>query len=251
MFRVQNANYPYMQAALRFDSSLSNGAEIAHRTEANAWDVVVKGPATASNSSFNRISVSFAGLESNYSIDGKTVLAYNNTLYRTGGIGLQVRGLTMTVDRIAVHLNPASEVIDGSIPGGYAELSLPETNISLGPVLSTRPGSVEDISDSFAAPATSVVLPLTYEGGKLSVKLKKNGAETALTIGEIFEILGGKKIPAFETENASAAAVLAAELKAADRRDAFIISSDRSVIRTAVDGWKYIYGIYRASAGTK
>ena len=251
MYRVQNANYPYMQTALRYDSSLSNGAEIAHRTEANAWDVVVKGPATASNSSYNRISVSFAGTESNYSIDGKTVLTYSNTLYRAGGIGLQVRGLTMTVDRIAVYLNPASEVIDDSIPGGYAELSLPETNISLGPVLSTRPASVEDISAPYANPATSVILPLTYEGGRLSVKLKKNETETALTVGEVFEVLGGKKIPVFETDSSSAAAALAAELKSSDKRDAFIMSSDRSVIRTAVDGWKYIYGIYRATAGTK
>lgn len=242
MFRVQKQNYPYMHVCMRYDSTASNGTEIAERTSADAWNVVVKGAAEQTRDTFCEIRAEVAGKSIRYSVNGKQVLDYGIAPYENGAMGFQTRGLKMTVDSIRVTVNPAA-VINGKIPGNYAGVRTPASNVSASPVLIT------DVSDRETLAAMNTNSPavaiFTYSviGGKSGVVLGFNdsGVDTE-DPAVIVEKLGGKIIPCFRVATEEAADSLAAFAREADLRDVYVLSDDPALVRRAKTAWYRFHG---------
>ena len=243
MYRVQNSNYPYMHAALRYDSSASNGSEIAQRNESNAWNVIVKGACSSSNETFNAVRVEFAGKHTSYMINGKEILKLDNTYYDSGAMGLQVRGVTMKVDGIRVKVNPDSKAEAPSMPGNYAGVLLPASHIALTPVRVTEAAG-SDIGAALAALAdgTPEVAVFGWKSGRVTL-----GSDSVGLAG-FMKKTKGMFIPAFRTDAADAAS-LAAALKEGDFRDAYILSGDAEAIKTARSVWRYLNAVYDCPDG--
>lgn len=115
MYRVQGGDYPYMHVCLRYDAALENGLEIAERNASNKWAVVAKGAYANKNAEYNTVAVEAFANETVYSINGTKVLTYNGTPYNSGAVGVQAKGLTVTVDAIRVTLGERSEKEDTAV----------------------------------------------------------------------------------------------------------------------------------------
>ena len=105
MGRVQNGNYPYMQMCIRSDATQSSGVEFSQRNESDAWSVKV---GTSSGykmaGSYNVYSLV---MQSNFAygyINGQRAFSYTQNSYITGAMGLQAKGLKLTVDYVKVTL---------------------------------------------------------------------------------------------------------------------------------------------------
>ncbi len=115
MYRVQNGDYPYMHACLRYNAALDTGLEIAERNASNAWDVVQSGPYAEKTTEFNTVVVEAFGNKTFYRINGTEMLSHNATPYTGGAIGIQSKGLTTTVDYIKVTLGESSAKEDTAV----------------------------------------------------------------------------------------------------------------------------------------
>ncbi len=110
MYRIQNGNYPYYQACLRYNAALSNGVEISQRNPSNYWDVYRETSFSYwVQSEYNVCSITANGTKSVLNINGFDVLTYANTAFSSGAFGFQTRGTKMLVDYVKI-------VIDGNTP---------------------------------------------------------------------------------------------------------------------------------------
>ncbi len=115
MYRVQGGDYPYMQICTRFNTALDNGVEIAERTSSNIWSVVAKGAYANKRAEYNTVTVEAFANETRYLINNELVLTYNKTPYTGGGMGIQAKGLTLTVDAIKVTLGERTDKEDTAV----------------------------------------------------------------------------------------------------------------------------------------
>lgn len=243
MFRVQKQNYPYWHVCMRYDSTASNGTEIAERTSADAWNVVVKGAAQQTKDSFCDIRANVAGKTIRYSVNGKEVLSYDLATYENGAMGFQTRGLKMTVDSIRVSVNPNAGLYNNVIPGHYADVRVPASNVSAAPVLVTE---IED-REALAAlgknsPAVAIFTYTDLEGQKgVVLGYGENGLDLEEP-GAVVEKLDGKIIPAFRIASEEAADALAAFAAEYDLRDAYVLSDDLALVRRVKDKWSHFHG---------
>ncbi len=104
MYRVQKGDYPYMHVCTRFNAALDNGVEIAQRTDGDVWNVVAKGSFSEKKTGFDTVTVEAFANETRYLINFEEVLSYNKTPYSNGAMGLQAKGLTLTIDAIRITL---------------------------------------------------------------------------------------------------------------------------------------------------
>lgn len=240
MFRVQNGDYPYMQAALRYNSTSSNGCELAERTSSNAWNVIGKGPGSASNTEFNTLRIDAAGREALYVLNGKEVVSLSNVPYSDGGVGLQVRGTRMEVDSIKITVNPRSTSKTNELPGGYARVEEEKTNIALAPFIVSPYG---ESTEAGSFPVT-LFLPDVYLSTFDRTAFLKN-------VDEALGKTEGKTIPCFRVSSQDAAVALAERLKELDMRDAYLLSGSADAVAAARKIWTYINGVidYSTYAG--
>ncbi|MCQ2428013.1 MAG: hypothetical protein MJ137_06390 [Clostridia bacterium] len=243
MFRVQKNDFPYMINTFRHDSSLSNGVELGKRTESDQWNIMKTGSASLSNTAFNKVRIHVSGTDVTSTVGGKQVLAINSADYHSGSFGLQVRGVSMTLDYIRICLNPASSPDIQTVPGGYADIVPPESNISLSPVVVGTAGTEADAAKAVNDGASAVSFELRSENDSPVVIL----GSKKITPSEAIALLEGKAIPVFSTDDIMTAKLLSQELRKNNLRDAMLISSDLTVIDTAKSQWNYINTVYRAS----
>jgi hypothetical protein len=123
MGRVQNSNYPYMHMSVRYDSAVKNsssgaydGVEITHRNASDKWESKV---ATKYSEKvigdYNTYAIVMQGNMMYGYINGDKVATYNKNLYVTGGMGLQAKGMKITVDYVKVTLGETTEKEDTSV----------------------------------------------------------------------------------------------------------------------------------------
>lgn len=243
IYRLHNNDYPYMQVAMRYDSTASNGVEIAQRTEADKWNVTQKTSAAATKDKMTDIHVDFCGAVTEYSVNGKKVLTENATPYAEGAMGLHVRGVKMTVDSLKVTVNPKASA-DNNAPGGYAELAEVDSNLINTPVTVVEINSKEQLDTiSENAPDVAIFTYSVIEGvSQIVLGFDANGIVGA-SLDEVIAALDGKIMPAFRVAGSEAALSLAAYLKEKDYEDAFVVSDDAAFIKTAYANWNYLRGV--------
>lgn len=249
MYRAQNANVPYMQCCLRYDSTPANGVEISERTSEGTWNVIEKASTTAhSSGGYNIIRVSTSARDTIFSINDTQVLTADNSPYFNGSWGFQVRGLTMTIDYVRVgftsNYTPANIY---TIPGGYVDVRNPSTGISVAPSLITDMKTMADFNNILSdCPAIAIMNYDVVDGiGKIVFSDGVATPDTAL------DKLGSKVIPAFRINDNADADSLAAFLQGRNQRDAFAVSKNLSVLDRAYSRWKYIRGVADYSDYTK
>ena len=237
MLRVQTANnYPYMQICLRSSASLANGTEIAERTTANKWNVTQKASSSINSSEYNTLTADASGSEIVYLINGKTQLTESAVTYVTGACGFQANGCRLTVDEVTVTVGKVKST-DGKRTGAFADVRDPDTNLVLAPSIITDIASDEILKGITAdSPAVAIMnvtsaLDVTADGKKIAA------------LGDALAALDGKVIPAFRPADAKAATALAMYLKENDIRDAFIISNNADIIRSARNIWYHLRGV--------
>ncbi|MBP5270227.1 MAG: hypothetical protein ILO42_04635 [Clostridia bacterium] len=240
MFRVSAAGEPYLQTALRYNSSASNGCEIAERTSASAWNVMSKGSCNASNTAFNDVTVKAAGKSVEYYLNGSKVLSQDNAPYVSGGIGFQVRGVRMEIDSIKVKVNPDSAANSGIIPGHYASPDFPDSPIALSPALVKEISTEDDFAGLSADMPEVAVFTAVYDASASTVDviLASGSSIRKTSFAACFEALGGKAVPCFRVSSNEAANAVALWLRESDIRDAMIISdsASRIVLARKVNG---------------
>ncbi len=119
MGRVQNSNYPYMHMSVRYDPSLQNpsnevydGVEITHRNESDKWETKITAQCNGKEiGGYNTYAIVMQGNVVYGYINGEKVVLYKSNLYVNGGMGLQAKGLKISVDYVKVTLgeSPAEE----------------------------------------------------------------------------------------------------------------------------------------------
>lgn len=116
MGRVQNANYPYMQMCVRYDTTVGDGVEIARRNESDKWDVMATGSYTGkAMDNYNVYTLDVQGNQLWGTINGEQVISCDNGLYTAGAMGLQAKGLRITVDYVKVTLGSTSALDDTAV----------------------------------------------------------------------------------------------------------------------------------------
>lgn len=116
MGRLQKENYPYMQMCVRYDATATNGIEIAQRNEQDKWSVKKTAATDVKTSgSYNVYSVVMQGNKVTGYINGEKVISYSKNLYLTGAMGLQAKGLKMTVDYVKVTLGETTALEDTAV----------------------------------------------------------------------------------------------------------------------------------------
>ncbi len=154
MSRVQNANYPYVQACMRYNTEQSNGVEITERTFGNYWSVAAANWVdNISESNYNVISYELEDTSSVFSINGNAVAKFNNTPFAAGATGMQVRGARYTLDYITITLN-GNEPKMTSCDASYSK---PALRAETGDTLDLTACDVQFTADSLYTKGTDIV----------------------------------------------------------------------------------------------
>lgn len=108
MYRGQpKGGHPYQLFTVRQGAAAANGAELAHRTPNDAWNVIIRTP-LASHMELGkayRFKVVVQGAGAKYYIDDKLVIESESDVTETKGtLGFMVDGGTIAVDDILVRL---------------------------------------------------------------------------------------------------------------------------------------------------
>lgn len=116
MGRVQNADYPYMQMCVRYDTTPSDGIEIAHRNQSDKWDVWARTAYTGKVAgNYNVYTLHMQGNRAWGFVNGEQVITYDSSLYTAGAMGLQAKGLKITVDYVKVTLGSTTALEDTAV----------------------------------------------------------------------------------------------------------------------------------------
>lgn len=243
MYRVQNNNFPYWQMCVRQNAAAANGTEIAERTADNAWSVTQKGSFTEalSPSKQYELRAEVSGGKTATYINGKKLLYSDTVTYKTGAVGLQVRGMSVAFDNVKVTLQ--TEQIKGS-DTSYYSVREPESNIILPPVQVTYINSAERLN-GILSPSPAVAVMCVDSALKVSDGMNKASfnAQPFSTVDEVMKKLGGCVIPAFYVRDSAAVRSLCDYLRTNGIYDAFIISDTAEYIKQARDSWLYLRGI--------
>lgn len=244
IYRLHNNDIPYMQAAIRYDSTTSNGVEIARRTEENKWSVVQKGSAGETKDKFTDLCVDAVGSATTYSVNGKIVLTDNATPYKEGAMGLHIRGAKMTVDSVKITVNPVSSLQGNIIPGSFATVRDVVSNISSAPVIISEITDEEQYNKlTENAPAVAIFTLVANEmGTQIVLGFDSNGI-IGTGIEDVLKKLDGKIIPAFRVASEAAADALSAYAKENDLRDMYVVSDDAALVARAWRAWNYLRGV--------
>lgn len=116
MAHVQNNNYPYIQMCVRNNTNVADGIEIAERTAQNLWNVYTKSTyADKVSGGYNTYALTVQNNKIYGAINGSTVISYDEHPYVAGAMGIQARGLKLTIDYVKVTLGNTTAQKDTAV----------------------------------------------------------------------------------------------------------------------------------------
>lgn len=237
MFRIQNDNYPYYQAAVRGNATAANGTEIAYRNPSNNWDVQYTAAYSeaVTDKAFRTYAVESYGNAIRTELNGELLsIAPEASITAPGKIGLQVRGCEMSLDsvRITLQLTPP----EGS--NRYmAEVEDPESDVILPPSVIARISNAEELGALETALKTDGAVLPAVATFPVSASLNAKIGTRTLSLEEILTLLDKRIIPAFTVNDPNTVAPLTAWLEEHSVFDVFLISSNESILKSARDAY--------------
>lgn len=248
IYRRQQDTSLYMQTAMRYDSTYTNGLEIAEWTSDGTWSVLRTGRTSVScGSSYNTVTADFCGKTTKYRINGNTLVTCDATPFSKGAMGFQTRGIKMSIDHVKVCVNPKASPFPETHPGRYADTRAAVTGISMPPALIADAKTKAAFEKAAGDYPDAVLIPTGVSSGEI----RAEWPDGWLGIGEIFEILDRKTIPAFYLQDGSSGTELASYLKENDLRDSFIVSDDAALLKDFRGIWPYPYTVLDARDGAE
>ncbi|WP_164985298.1 glycerophosphodiester phosphodiesterase family protein [Ammoniphilus sp. CFH 90114] len=241
MFRIQNNNYPYYQMAVRQNAAATNGVEFAERTPTNQWNVSEKGAFTEAINAEKMYKYTIKAHGNRVQEFINDSLLINTDLagaYTKGRIGFQANGSKMKVDNIRVTL--LEEPLP-ALPGDrFVKVTEPATKISLAPTVVAQVETMEELASLNAStlPAT-VILPVNQE---LKVS-NSTGTQEIGSLNSVLQVIDNRMIPAFYVKDEQTVNSLVSYLKNEGIEDAFVISSNASLVKQARIAYPMIRGI--------
>ncbi|WP_409292776.1 glycerophosphodiester phosphodiesterase family protein [Peribacillus sp. SCS-37] len=218
MYRIQNNNYPYYQAAIRKGTSALNGLEFALRNDKNQWVV----PETnfyhedfQLNKSY-RIKIVASKNRVQQFINGKLVIDTDQAgLFTTGNVGFQAQGTTVQFDNVRVTGNP------GELPPvAHTGAFLPaehETNIVNAPTLIAGSNAEQ------AQNVSSAILEVKSLNGEAMVD------DSTLT--DKLASMKGKTIPVIQLEQKGLEEKVVDALNESQTTDVHIVSTNPEIVK--------------------
>ena len=246
MYRVQNRDYPYNHALIRYNPTVSSGVELAQRDPSNEWEVFNR--TTTANytpGTWNEVIVATYAKSTDVSVNNQYLMSYHDTPYANGSWGLQVRGAKMTVDWVRIYFTKNKRLQDLYVVSGkYADVNDVSSGISAAPAIITDVKTKAEFDDILnGAPAIAIlnykivdgVARVVFNDGSVSPK-------------EAVEKLASQVIPAFRVNDAAAADSLASFLIGQNMKDAYVVSAKPALVNRAYQKWKYVRGVVDYSA---
>ncbi|GBF77560.1 hypothetical protein PA598K_06116 [Paenibacillus sp. 598K] len=241
MYRVQNANYPYYQMAVRQGATAANGVEFAERTAQNAWNVIAAQSYTSAIAADQMYdyTVRVKGNRVQQLINGDLVThtaAAKN--YSRGAVGLQANGSVMKVERIKVSLQV--EELASTPEERIVTVVEPQTQISLAPtVVAAIEGQGAKLElDADQPPATAML----HVNSALQITSGRSG-QTLQSLEDALKLLGDRVMPALYVHDAQTVTKLVEYLKSEGIGDAFIVSDQPELVKQARTEYPLIRGI--------
>ena len=246
MYRVQNRNYPYNHALIRYNPAAYSGVELAQRDPSNAWEVFNRtSTSTYVPGTWNEVIVATYAKSTDVSINGQYLLSYYDTPYASGSWGLQVRGVKMTVDWARIYFTKNKKLQDLYVVSGkYADVNDVSSGISAAPAIITDVKTKAEFDDILnGAPAIAILNYKIVDG--VARVVFNDGSVTPL---EAVQKLASQVIPAFRVNDAAAADSLASFLIGQNMKDAYVVSTKPALVKRAYQKWKYVRGVVDYSA---
>lgn len=240
MYRVQSSNYPYYHICIRQNATLSNGVEFAERTQNNSWNVTD----TASFSekitagTYYNIKLDISGTTAVYSINGEELIEKKGVeAYREGAVGLQANRCIMKIDSIKV-----TELISNEVtPRDFSTLAQTENKIIGGMTFSEYVESADALSTVLAAAEKPANLIFYFNENK---KLCDSSYKTEFADAtEVLDKLENAIMPTFVVSTEAAADALIAFVAETGLRDAFVMSTDPTLVKKVRNDTDYIRGV--------
>lgn len=241
VYRAQNTTAPYMQCCLRCNPTVSNGVEISQRTRQGTWNVLHQGSTGVYHvGGYNVVNVITNNLNTTFKINGATVIQGTDTPDYIGSWGFQVRGVTLTIDYVRVFFTEnynASTMY--ALSGGYTDVRDPATGISVAPSMITEVKTKAEFDNILSGCPAVAIMDFDAEDGYGRIVF----SDGAVTADQALDKLCSKVIPAFRIQNTRGADSLASLLRGRNIRDAYVVSSDLSLVKRTYDQWKYVRGV--------
>lgn len=220
MFRVQSANYPYYQFAIRRGTTALNGAEFAERNAQNKW-VVPEATFFTEKFEYNkpyRIKIIASNNRVQQFINNKLVINTDQASgLLNGDIGFQANGSTVLFDNVKV-----SSFEQGLPPIENAGAFLPEepqSNIVNAPTLIGQSLAAADSSNT-----ASVLLKVEQNS---SGELVTNGVPLRDALANV----QNKRIPILHIETKGIESAIIDSLDAVQTTDVHIVSSHPEIVK--------------------
>ncbi len=245
MYRVQNNDCPYQQLCIRADAATANknGVELSYKTTGD-WMYHAKTSYTEalSASKSYKFTIDVYGNNSDGYINGTKVISATglDAAYPTGRVGLQNCGSTTSYDDVKVTIN-FDKISRGASISAIADVEDIDTNICVEASTITEINSSGDLAYLSKSKPAVAILDVTAD---LSV-VNSNG--TYITdIASALKFFGNKTIPAFRIDSVPEANAIGAYLKQNNLRDSFVVSTSRTLLRTAQAACTYTKCVFDA-----
>ncbi len=245
MYRVQNNDYPYQQLCVRADAATANknGVELSYKTTGD-WMYHAKTSYTEalSASKSYKFAIDVYGNNSDGYINGTKVISATglDAAYPTGRVGLQNCGSTTSYDDVKVTIN-FDKINQGASISAIADIEDIDTNICVEASTITEINSAGALAYLSTSKPAVAILDVTED---LSV-VNSNG--TYITdIASALKFFGNKTIPAFRIDSIPEANAIGAYLKQNNLRDSFVVSTSRTLLRTAQAACTYTKCVFDA-----
>lgn len=249
MFRVQDADYPYYQMAVRQNAAAANGVEFAERTPANSWNVPTAAPydTAIDGATYYTYTLKTHGNRVQELIDGTVVVDTDLAVdYSDGHVGFQSNGSLMRIRNVRVSVQDELPPMPPTPADGMVQVTEPATGVSVAPtvVLEFTDAAQADASFSDALPAT-VILHVDADLNVLDAS-----AAVVTSLAEAMDFLDQRAIPAFYVSNAAAATSLSGWLSDNIVVDAFVASNEPELVTELRRAHPLLRGIidYRAAS---
>ncbi|MBR6645538.1 MAG: hypothetical protein IKL21_07245 [Clostridia bacterium] len=245
MYRVQNNDCPYQQLCVRADAATTNnnGVELSYKTTGD-WLYHAKTSYTEalSASKSYKFTIDVFGNSADGYINGTKVISTMglDPAYPTGRVGLQNCGSTTSYDDVKVTIN-FDKINQSAGISAVADVEDINTNISTEASVITEINSSGDLAYLSTSKPTVAILNITAE-----LDVVNSNGDYITDVSNALKFFGGKTIPAFRIDSLTEANIIGAYLKQRNLRDSFVVSTSRTMLRTAQAACTYTKCVFDA-----
>lgn len=176
LYRVQNKDYPYMQACMYSEIGRANGLEITEKTPDGGLNIISRGAVGNVNTYYYYdVSVDAQGTDTTIAINGTDMVKCSKTPYTVGAMGFQVNGVRLTIDYVKI-------TIEGNSPATESQrisFAKPAIRAEMGDIIDLKACDVQLSADALYTKGSSITWK--QNGNEISTFVPTASGVTTLT----------------------------------------------------------------------